>query len=391
VADNALALTLNSNTVNATYWLDGDEKGLLVGTAGGPWIVRPAVASDALSATNVNARPLTGHQCANLHVARNGKSLVYVQAGGRKVRELAYHYQVDGFLSQNLTVLSDHIAKTGIEQIVIQVEPKGIIWGRRADGTMISLTFERDTEAVVAGWARQPLGGYSDAGHTTAPVVESLAVIPSPDGTRDDVWMIVQRYINGASRRYVEFLMPFNNDETALEDSFYVDCGLTYDGAATATISGLDHLEGETVSILGDGMVFPDQEVVSGAVTLSQTVSVAQVGYAYNSDGETLPFEAGAADGTAQGKTQRIHRVGFKLHRSVGLSVGSSFDELDDWTFRSTGDNLGEATPLFTGVKSDILDGGYSDGEGSTICWRQRQPLPSTILAVMPALHTQDR
>jgi hypothetical protein len=390
-ASNAISATLNSSTVNAIYWLAGDEKGLLIGTAGGPWVLRPATSADALSATNVNARQLTGYGCANVHVARSGKSLVYAQAGQRKVRELAYHYQVDGFMSQNLTVLSGHITESGVEQMVIQQEPKGVIWSRRADGVLLSLTFERDTESVVAGWARQPIAGYSNAGHTADAIVESLAVIPSPDGTRDDVWMIVKRYINGGTQRYVEYMKAFPDDETAQEDMYFVDSGVTYDGAATDTITGLSHLEGEEVTVLGDGMVFPNATVSGGQITLSQDVSVAHVGLGYNSDGETLPFDAGAADGTAQGKTQRIHRVGFRLHRSLGLSVGQDFDDLDDWIFRTAGDNLGEATALFTGVKSDVIQNDYSNENGSTICFRQSQPLPSMILAILPQLHTQDR
>jgi hypothetical protein len=389
-ATNAVGITLNSDSVNAIRWLVGDEKGLLVGTAGGPWVIRPTTTGEALSATNVNAKQLSASGAENAAAVQSGKSVLYIQAGGRKVRELTYAFEADGFISQNLTALSEHITEGGLDEVRIQREPKGVVWGRRADGMLVSLTFERDQESVRAGWAKHPLGGYSDSGQTADPIVESIAVIPSPDGTRDDLWLVVKRYINGGTVRYVEFLMPFFEDTEGLASAFFVDCGLTYDGAAASTISGLDHLKGQTVSILGDGLVFPDQTVTAGGqVTLSQTVTMAHIGLPYVSDGATMRLDVGAADGTAFGKTQRIHRVAILFHRSLGLNVGPSFDALDPWIFRTAGDDLGEPAGLFSGVKSEPFDGDYSDE--ALICWRQNQPLPSTILAIMPQMHTEDR
>jgi hypothetical protein len=108
-----------------------------------------------------------------------------------------------------------------------------------------------------------------------------------------------------------------------------------------------------------------------------------------------LRVNAGAADGTAQGKTQRSHRVVFRLHDSLGLKVGANFNSsgpgaLTRLPFRQSSDLTATMVPLFSGDKDDFTwEGDYSTE--NYVCWRWDQPLPGTILAVMPQMHTQDR
>ena len=157
-------------------------------------------------------------------------------------------------------------------------------------------------------------------------------------------------------------------------------------------ITGLGHLDGESVSILADGAVLSDQNVSElsfGAITLPSRATTVHIGLGYNSDGQQLRLEAGSADGTALGKTRRIHRVAFLLHRSLGLSIGTSFDDLDTLVFRTTSDVYSRAVPLYSGILSQEIEADY-DFENQ-ICFRQDQPLPSTILAIMPQMVTEDR
>jgi hypothetical protein len=106
----------------------------------------------------------------------------------------------------------------------------------------------------------------------------SVCVIPGT--TEDEVWITITRAINDNLVRYVERIKP-RNWGTDQEDCFFVDSGLTYDSTAATTFSGLHHLEGEEVAILGDGAVMPSQTVSSGSITLPEAVSVAQIGLAY--------------------------------------------------------------------------------------------------------------
>lgn len=388
-ASDAVALSLNADKVNAVRWLMEDEKGLLIGTAGAEWRLGPTTTTEAFSAVNARAGRAESRGCAPVAPVKAGKATLFVQSSKRRLYELAFVFEADGFLADDLTSLSRHITEGGIDEIVWQKQPFGILWAVRGDGALLSLTYERSRESIKAGWAKHVLGGYSDSGQTAPAEVESIAVIPSPDGTRDDLWMIVKRYINGATKRYVEYMKPFFDDEIAQEDAFFVDCGLTYDGAPDTIMSGLDHLEGQTVAVLADGMVQTNKTVTGGEITLDQAASVVHVGLPYVSRGKNLRIEAGAADGTALGKTRRIQRVNFLVHRSLGLSIGPDFDNLTPVIFRTAGDDLGEPTELYSGIVSETFEGDYNT-EGY-VCWERNQPLPLTILAFAPQLLEIDR
>jgi hypothetical protein len=388
-ADNSIGATLNSDDVQIIRWMRGDERGLLIGTVEGEWLVRASTQSEALSATNIKAVQFNDRGSADISALRVGKGVLFVQRTARTLREIGYTYEIDGFSAEDMSVYWEHLTKSGVKEMSYQQEPQPIVWMARNDGELLGVTYAK--EQKVLGWHRHSIGGYSDAGHTLAAQVESVAVIPSPNGDRDQLWMVVKRWINGAQHRYFEFMMPLWDHDTPQESAFYVDGGRTYSGAPVTSVSGLHHLAGETVAILADGATHPDQVVsADGEIELDRPTSLAQVGYAYNSDGQMLRLDAGAADGTAQGKTQRTHRVVFRLHQSLGLKVGPSFEELTRLPFRLSGAPTATAVPLFTGDKDDFSwEGEYTSA--NYVCWRWDQPLPGTIVAIMPQLHTQDR
>jgi len=384
--DHAVSYTLNANNVNRTRWMLDQDKGLAIGTTGGEWLLRPSNRNEAISPTNVKADRATPHGSSKARPLRAGPGLLYIQRAGRKVREMVYSIDVDNYAAADVTKLAEHITKGGLVELAYQQEPYSIVWAVRNDGTLLGFTYDR-TEDVL-GWHRHIVGGVSDANGTQAQV-ESVAVIPSADGSYDELWLVVKRYIDGSTVRYVEYMVAYWDDETAQEDAFFVDSGLTYDGAAATTISGLDHLEGETVAVLADGAVHPSKTVASGQITLDYAASKVHAGLSYDSDLETLSIESGAADGTAVGKTKRIHRVIVKLLNTLGLKTGASSSDLTEYTFRKTSDPLGSAPPLFSGDIELPWEGGYATQ--ARVYLRQTDPLPGTIVAVMPQMLTMDR
>jgi hypothetical protein len=221
----------------------------------------------------------------------------------------------------------------------------------------------------------------------THALVESVATIPG-DLNEDDTYLIVQRTVNGATKRYVEYFSSFDFG-TDVEDAFFIDSGLTYSGTAATSISGLSHLEGEVVSILANGATHPNKAVSSGAITLDFAVTKAHIGLNYNSTLQTMRIEAGGTEGTAQGKIKRIHEVVLRLFRTVGVTVGSSDTELDRIPFRSSAQAMSTAIPLFTGDKEIEFRGGF-DTDGFVVV-RQDQPLPLTVIGIFPRLITFDQ
>lgn len=392
-ADNAVSITLNSRDVQTVRWMSADERGLIAGTTSAEWIVRRNTAAEAFSATNVDAKPSTYYGTANIAPVKAGKATLFVQRAARKVRELAYVFEVDGFRSPNMTFLAEHVTLSGIKEMAYQQEPNSLVWAVRNDGVLAGFTYERDQK--VLGWHRHTLGGYSDSGQTAAPLVESVCVIPSADGTRDEVWMVVKRYIGGRTRRYIEYMAKSWERGDEQEDSPYVDCAITYDGSATSTVTGAHHLAGETVKVMVDGASHPDVTVsANGVATLTQSASVVHLGYGYNSDGQMLRPEAGSQDGTAQGKPMKTHQTTFRLHDTLGLEVGANFNssgsgKLTALVFRKSTDTTNAAVPLFSGDKEVPWDGGWTTENYH--CWRNSSVFPHTILMVAPRLNTSDR
>ena len=216
-------------------------------------------------------------------------------------------------------------------------------------------------------------------------LVESVATIPGAD--EDEVWIVVQRTINGATKRYIEYMKSFDFG-TDIEDAFFVDSGLVYDGTAATTLSGLDHLETESMHIITNGATHTNQTVASGAVSLTRSTTKAHVGLPFSSTLQTMRLEAGATDGTAQGKVKRIDEVTVRLFRTVNALVGGDLTTLDRISFRSGADAMDAAIPLFTGDKQIELPTGF-DQDGFVVV-RQDLALPMTLIAVIARAQTFD-
>ena len=379
-ADDGFSYTLSSEKVNAITWI-APVTHLIVGTNNGEWTIEPPDSNKPLSPTNVEANQQSAYGCSDLSPINLRNVVIFMQRlgipqnYGEVARELSYRYDLDGYVARNLTLLAEHITAGGVVEWAYMSSPFPIVWATRADGTLLGMTYEKDQE--VYAWHRHP----------TAGIVESLAVIPG--AFQDELWMVVNRTINGATKRFVEFMTEFDWGSNQ-EDCFFVDCGLTYDGPPMTTISGLNHLVGETVQILADGALVPDQVVAAGGtITLETAASVVHAGLQFISDLEPMDLEAGSAEGTAQGKKKRIHEVGIKLYQTGCGLVGPDEDHLDEIVTRTMDDPLGSPPPLFTGDYDIPFQGGYSTA--GRILVRQDKPLPMTILCLMPRLDTMDR
>ena len=176
---------------------------------------------------------------------------------------------------------------------------------------------------------------------------------------------------------------------TDATDFKFLDSHLNYSGSATTTLSGLAHLEGQSVSILADGSVHANKTVSSGSITLDRSVTKACVGLAYDSVLQTMRIEGGAAEGTSQGKTKRISKVVLRLFETVGVKVGPSLTQLETVPFRTTSSNLSAPVDtLLAGDKEiEFRDDYNSDG---FIFIKQDQPLPCSVLAIYPTVVTSD-
>jgi len=157
----------------------------------------------------------------------------------------------------------------------------------------------------------------------------------------------------------------------------------------STVITGLWHLEGTTVSALADGAEIENLTVTNGSITLSVKTARAQIGQPYTSTLATQRIDAGATDGTAQGKTKRYHQIVMRLYASLGGKVGPDASSTDYILYRSLSDYMDEVPPVLTGDTDKFpFPGGYeTDGR---IWVLADQPLPLTVVAMYPRLRTED-
>jgi hypothetical protein len=255
----------------------------------------------------------------------------------------------------------------------------------------------------VTGWHR----------HETDGEVVDVCVLPGTES--DEVYFLVKRiYRGGASleqRYYVEKLMPritlgagaIINEREGIDrliyegssqsyNYFFADCGVIYQGAAETNILGLDHLEGYTVAILADGSVLPSQTVTNGMVVLAHAAETVIVGLPYESWLETLDLELADDQGTGQGRIKVVNRVTLKVHRTRGGEAGprgvDQWDRIDQLRVRDVWDQQ-DPTALRTGNLDLVINSGWEQTGGLTI--RNRDPLPVTILAVIPEVQLAER
>lgn len=154
-------------------------------------------------------------------------------------------------------------------------------------------------------------------------------------------------------------------------------------------ISGLGHLEGQDVQILADGATHAGKRVIFGQIGLDRPASKVHVGLRCPAVLQPMPLEAGAADGTAQGKTKRISRAVIRFDDTIGAKYGREETGLmDQIRTREPTDAMDEAPPLFTGDKIVSWPDGYSGPALITIL--QEEPLPCTVVGIFPQVNTQD-
>jgi len=296
-------------------------------------------------------------------------NVLYAAARGGHMRELSYSWQANGFVTGDLSLRANHLFDNfDIVQLAYQKSPIPIVWMVSTSGQLIGLTYV--PEQQIGAFHRHDTGGTYPA------TFESCCVVA--EGGEDVLYVIVNRTINGQTRRYVEckhtrvFATP--------GDAFFVDCGMTYSGAPATTISGLSWLEGETVSILGDGAVMPQQQVAGGSITLPQAVSKAQIGLPIIADLQTLPVSA-AIPGLAQGVTKNVNKVNLNVMNSGGIWIGPSMSNLTEYKQR-TNEPYGSPPNLVANAEISVVITPSWATRGQ-VCVRQTNPLPLTVVSMV--------
>jgi len=355
-----------------------------------------------LGPANVEILRQSQWRCRHIAPWLIGSSVLYVQRAGRKVFAMDYNFYLNRYDSTDQSKYAYHITIGGITAIAFQQEPWSILWAVRADGTLLSYTFNREDQVIA--WNRHNIGGGG--------VVESIAVIPAPDGLRDELWMIVNR---GGTRTVEYFAKHYEGPQggyagDAQSSAWYLDCALQSVAPGTTQITGLpSFMVGKTVGILADGGVQPQQVVPpSGTLTLASTFTTVTVGFPYQGNLVPMRPEGGADVGTAQGKKKAGTNLVIRLVDSAGAQVGMLSNQnattqlyqdplgltqlapqyLEPVQYNYTTTPLDSPPPLQSGdfpVSFPSAEASDQDMSDFYILVQINEPLPTTVVGLFPS------
>lgn len=236
-ANNAMQFNLTSQDQNAIKWMKSSSQGLFAGSLSGEWVISPSTQNPALTPTTISAVQAAYFGSYDADAIAVNNSIVYIQRAQRKVRELLYAWQMQSFRSTNISELAESVVLPGAAKLANQKEPHPTIWCLKADGQLASIAYSRDdvTFETRAGWARHKLGGQSNAAGSP-PYVSSIGVMPSGDGSYDQLWLAVQRNISGSSLVCIEYMNRHFDDTTPQDFSYHFDCGAIYNSSIPAVL-----------------------------------------------------------------------------------------------------------------------------------------------------------
>ena len=343
---------------------------LIAFTAGGEFRIY-ADNAPAITPTSITIKPQGYTGASGTQPAVTSNSVLYVQAQGSRVRELAYNWESNAYRSVDVSIMAPHrFNGFPITHLAYSRAPDQILWAVRSDGTLMGMTYVPDQQ--VYGWHA----------HDTDGVFESVCTVA--ENNEDALYVVVRRTINGRQVRHIERLK--SRLFTDAPDAFFVDAGATYTGAAATTITGLWHLEGKTVHILGDGAVYPPATVTGGSITLPTAVTKAQIGLPFTSDIRTLPLALEGMQAAGQGTTKNISKVHIRVAQSSVVKAGPDFTHLRSYPARAVSDPYGQAPALRDGELTLLIDPSWN--QDGAVCVRQDVPLPLTVLSMTLELQT---
>jgi Ubiquitin-activating enzyme E1 FCCH domain len=422
LADDAVEYTIASRQFNKIQWLV--ELGpLAIGTLGsvfsakGPGVDNP-LGGDVVPFIRASNAP----GAASAQPVLIGSRAIYIDASGMQAIELGYDFNDDNFVGTDLTLIAEHIAGGGgfAQQAVSYARnPNSILYFLRSDGQLACLTYYRVPENVVAWSRRKTDGAY-----------ESCCAIPHPDGTRDQVWTIVNRTVAGATKRYVEYFEDnaaefvvtaawssaatyAANDQVLFNGAPYfslqagntnhqpdtspawwqrarswtdlhTDCAFVYSGAAATNVTGLSFLEGKTVDVVADGAYKGTRIISGGTFNNDLETAAARIEIGLHYDSQLTTMRPALQESMIEGTQKIWDKITLRLLKSIGGSIKTPNGGEELIPMNIGGQPMDIASMPFTGDKPVPLNGIDDTGRITVF---QKQPYPQTILAVYGRLN----
>ena len=381
VDSQAMRVTLASRQVNAINHMRSDSQGLMIFTAGGEWIGRASQPSAPITPTDINFSKQSSYgSLADVEPVRFGTSYLMFQRDARTLREYTYEFGQDRFVAPNVTILAEHITKNKVVDMTFQMGGQQRAWMCTSTGELLCLTYDK-TQDVMA-WSRHIM---AKSGST--PVVGQVKTVArTTDGNEDNIWMIVQRTIGSTVKYFVEML---EQDFTVAEEhaeAFFVDCGISVThGSPSTTVSGLDHLIGQDVYALVDGVQYAFTAALGNAINGSGEITTlsatnVQVGLLYSVVVETLPLNV-TQGLEVKAKRKRLFSSFANMYRSLSGKLGTP-DQVYDIEYPTATQNPPE-------LRTSMVEVSMPDNSNREMIVRYEQEdvHPSNLLSITSEIH----
>ncbi len=385
----AFSRTIGSGPVDKINWaLSLDVK--ILGGQGAEHGVRSTTFGEPLTPTNANIKKASTQGSAGVPAQAIDSRGVYVQRGGVRVYELLLDGESFNYTSQHLTALCPSIGSPGITRVAVQRQPDTRLHCLRSDGTAAVMVYDRVENVVCWIEIETPAAGG---------VIEDVVVLPGDIGDDEDfVYYLVRRTINGAAKRYLE-KWAFEADCQGGTLNLQGDCFTTYTGTATATITGLSHLEGEEVVVWADGDDVGTEDdwsltytVTGGQITLAAAASSVMVGLPYEGRFKSAKLvQVQGQLGIPLNAHKKIDSLGLVMGNvhAKGLRFGPDFDNLDDLPGVEEGARV-DANDVRTDYNGEPIAFPGEWSPDARMCLLATAPRPVTLMSAVLETTVED-
>ena len=443
-ADDPFLITIASQKGDPIRWLFSDQA-LFIGTAGSIFRIISSRNSPALAPDDIDAKRQISYGCSNIQPELVGQSPIYMQKNNKTARLITFDIDSDKYKAIDITVDCDHITDGGITSFEYQQIPLSSLWAVRTDGQIARLTLEQDQQ--VQAWSRYVTQGNFESMAIVSDAEDNDEIYAIVKRTINGV---VKRFVevqepnyevDNLNRFYVDSGLSYNGTQsstiTISGNTFTADSSIFQSGdigkeihqliskgrakitgftdsqnvtvsiietfssatllpnewaIAIKNITGLGHLEGETVAINSDGATVPNKTVSNGAIEIDNAGSIIHVGLSYSSKQKNMPIESLALSGiigTSQHKVKRIDSVVIRFDKTLGGKIIDSNNNETPITARSLVDNMNEVPDLNSGDEEIILGTGWDRlGQIEII---QDGPQPMTIKSITYKVTINDK
>lgn len=446
VDDDPITVTLNSRQLNKIVDLVLLND-LIIMTGRGAWRVMGG-RDDVITPTSISVKPQSRYGSGSIPAVVIGDSALYIHPNGQTVYELFYTIERDGYISSELSITSDHLLKNlPAVDMVYQENPIWCTWIPREDGLVVGVTFHKEHEvnawhlhdfggivesactvpengeSVLYMIVNRPLNGvdnrlverlsqrypedsldlvlmdsalsYDGRNTSTATMTlggsgwtvdDELTLTCSAsvfDSTDVGDVVVIRSGDDSVRVQIVGYTSP-----TLMQVNPLADVPLSIQGLTTTdwdlgsrSFSGLDHLIGSMVTVVGDGAALGEFEVDSnGIIEVVESCVRVHVGLPYYPLIETLECNNPGGESIAA-TAKNIPSVSVQVEDTQGIWAGPDEDNLDEYVPREFED-MGQLPALFTG--SAVIPITCNWSKTGRVVITQRNPLPMTILAVIP-------